>query len=567
MRPHDASDVDVVIAQRRGSAVRARHRGRRRRRERAARSIGRRTATPRRASSREFGPSLVAVTLRESVSASDNGWSAVLWDATARRVARSQRYDVRLVDRIGGGDSFAAGLIYGTAHGRPPDAGAAVRRRRERAEADDPRRLQPRQRRRSRRARRRRRVRTRSTVASDMTFITDDFLLHGRHGAASSTRDVCRAAADPRLSLPSAAGDIADDRRFANLFEIWLEGDHYKWRAMRANGVRRTLLHRRRTAVREIPRLGAHRAAHAAQSALSLDAPRAAALLRHRRPARRTDGAEQSGRAPTRGSPSADLTTRRHPAALPTSTLRLHDRRSGRSARRITTALAASPLATAVYPDVPPGRRAMRAERRARIQSRGSIALGRRADVDRAARPIFSTRSAQRHDDFHAHGCRLSDHGLEQCPAGAVQRRRRGARFSIASRGGARGRSRRGRAVRRLPDAVLRPPRRGARLDQAAAPRRAAQRQHAHAARRSGATPGFDSIGDWPQVKRSAAYLDRPRRANARCRRSSLYNLNPADNYAFATMIGNFQDGSVAGKIQFGSGWWFLDQKEASSGS
>jgi glucuronate isomerase len=41
-----------------------------------------------------------------------------------------------------------------------------------------------------------------------------------------------------------------------------------------------------------------------------------------------------------------------------------------------------------------------------------------------------------------------------------------------------------------------------------------------------------------------------------------LYNVNPSDNYAFATMAGNFQDGSVAGKIQFGSGWWFLDQKE-----
>ena len=42
-----------------------------------------------------------------------------------------------------------------------------------------------------------------------------------------------------------------------------------------------------------------------------------------------------------------------------------------------------------------------------------------------------------------------------------------------------------------------------------------------------------------------------------------LYNLNPADNYTFATMIGNFQDGSVAGKLQFGSAWWFLDQKES----
>jgi glucuronate isomerase len=42
-----------------------------------------------------------------------------------------------------------------------------------------------------------------------------------------------------------------------------------------------------------------------------------------------------------------------------------------------------------------------------------------------------------------------------------------------------------------------------------------------------------------------------------------LYNLNPADNYVFATMIGNFQDGATAGKVQLGSGWWFLDQKEA----
>ena len=45
--------------------------------------------------------------------------------------------------------------------------------------------------------------------------------------------------------------------------------------------------------------------------------------------------------------------------------------------------------------------------------------------------------------------------------------------------------------------------------------------------------------------------------------RTIIYNANPADNYAFATMVGNFQDGSVAGKLQFGSGWWFLDQKEA----
>jgi 2-dehydro-3-deoxygluconokinase len=71
---------------------------------------------------REFGPSMVAITLRESVSASDNGWSAALWDASANTMHRSQRYDVRLVDRIGGGDSFAAGVIYGLVTGRSPEA-------------------------------------------------------------------------------------------------------------------------------------------------------------------------------------------------------------------------------------------------------------------------------------------------------------------------------------------------------------------------------------------------------------------------------------------------------------
>jgi 2-dehydro-3-deoxygluconokinase len=69
---------------------------------------------------RELGPSVIAITLRESLSASDNGWSAVLWDG--QTLHQSQRYVVRLVDRIGGGDSFAGGLIYGLITGRSNDA-------------------------------------------------------------------------------------------------------------------------------------------------------------------------------------------------------------------------------------------------------------------------------------------------------------------------------------------------------------------------------------------------------------------------------------------------------------
>ena len=72
--------------------------------------------------SKDFGVKAVAITLRESISASDNGWSAVFWDAGAGEFHHSQRYDVRIVDRIGGGDSFAAGLIYGLVTGRPAEA-------------------------------------------------------------------------------------------------------------------------------------------------------------------------------------------------------------------------------------------------------------------------------------------------------------------------------------------------------------------------------------------------------------------------------------------------------------
>jgi 2-dehydro-3-deoxygluconokinase len=70
----------------------------------------------------EFGVKQVAITLRESHSASHNGWSAVLYDVTTGAFYESQRYDVTLVDRIGGGDSFAAGFIYGLVSGRTSEA-------------------------------------------------------------------------------------------------------------------------------------------------------------------------------------------------------------------------------------------------------------------------------------------------------------------------------------------------------------------------------------------------------------------------------------------------------------
>src|SRR5213075_1549575 len=80
--------------------------------------------------------------------------------------------------------------------------------------------------------------------------------------------------------------------------------------------------------------------------------------------------------------------------------------------------------------------------------------------------------------------------------------------------------------------------------------------------RQIGPDTGFDSIGDFPQATALGAYLDRLDQENA-LPKTIIYNNNPADNYLFATMIGNFQDGTIPGKVQFGAGWWFLDQREA----
>ena len=76
-----------------------------------------------------------------------------------------------------------------------------------------------------------------------------------------------------------------------------------------------------------------------------------------------------------------------------------------------------------------------------------------------------------------------------------------------------------------------------------------------------GPDTGWDSVGDFSQAKALAKFLDRLDKNN-KLAKTIIYNLNPADNELFATMIGNFNDGSAAGKIQWGSAWWFLDQKD-----
>ena len=76
-----------------------------------------------------------------------------------------------------------------------------------------------------------------------------------------------------------------------------------------------------------------------------------------------------------------------------------------------------------------------------------------------------------------------------------------------------------------------------------------------------GPDTGWDSIGDYSQAEKLSAFLNQLD-SKDKLTKTIIYNLNPADNEVIATMIGNFNDGSVKGKVQFGSGWWFLDQKD-----
>jgi glucuronate isomerase len=76
-----------------------------------------------------------------------------------------------------------------------------------------------------------------------------------------------------------------------------------------------------------------------------------------------------------------------------------------------------------------------------------------------------------------------------------------------------------------------------------------------------GPDTGWDSIGDFSQASALSKFLNKLD-SEDKLAKTIIYNLNPADNELMATMIGNFNDGSVAGKVQYGSGWWFLDQKD-----
>ena len=165
----------------------------------------------------------------------------------------------------------------------------------------------------------------------------------------------------------------------------------------------------------------------------------------------------------------------------------------------------------------------------------------------------------KRHEFFHQAGCRLSDHGLESFYAEEYTGAEINAIF-LKVRSGA---SLNQDEVLKFRSAIL--------FEHAVMDheRGWTQQFHIGALRNNntrmfntyGADGGFDSVGDYLFAIPMSRFLNRLDNAG-KLTKTILYNLNPADNEIMATMIGNFQDDSVPGKIQWGSGWWFLDQKD-----
>ncbi|HUK18529.1 MAG TPA: glucuronate isomerase [Bryobacteraceae bacterium] len=387
-----------------------------------------------------------------------------------------------------------------------------------------------------------------------MPFIHEDFLLHSKtarrlyHQYAEE-----QPILDYHCHLPPQ--DVSANRRFQNLCEIWLEGDHYKWRAMRANGVdekyctgnvpayekflawartvpytlRNPLYHwthlelKRYFGIDELlDESSAARIWERANALLAGDDLRAHGILRR----------FQVRAVCTTDDPTDDLACHK--------------------------AIAASGLATKVFPAFRPDK-ALNVHLPelfqpwiARLEAAANTSIGKFAE--------FVDALKKRHDFFHQMGGRLSDHGMN-CVFGEFAGESEAAAIFD--------RARSGRAATPEEHArfagfmMLEFGRWDAQAGWTKQIHLGARRNNnTRRFRELGPDTGFDSIGDWPQADALGSYLDRLDQENA-LPKMVLYNLNPSDNYVLATMAGNFQDGSVAGKIQFGSGWWFLDQKEA----
>jgi glucuronate isomerase len=381
----------------------------------------------------------------------------------------------------------------------------------------------------------------------------DDFLLETETARALYHE---HAAEEPIIDyhchLPPE--QIAHNHRFRSLTEIWLEGDHYKWRAMRTNGVPEEYCTGKRSDFEKFE-AWAKTVPHTLRNPLyhwtHLELKRTFGIQRllDQRSAREIFD-QATALLATDAFTTQGLLKQSNVLVVcttddPADSLEHHAAHARTEAAEVTR----------LYPTFRP-------DKALAVESPDAFNAWVERLAQTTGKPIWTYDDLmgaleQRHTFFHERGCRLSDHGLETMYA---------AEYSQADVRDAFERARAGQAVLGaealayksavLHELALLDHRRGW-----------VQQFHLGALRNNnsrllsslGPDTGFDSIGDFEVARPLARFLDRLDHTN-QLAKTILYNLNPRDNEVMATMIGNFQDGTVPGKLQFGSAWWFLDQ-------
>jgi glucuronate isomerase len=349
---------------------------------------------------------------------------------------------------------------------------------------------------------------------------------------------------------------VAENHRFTNLAEIWLGGDHYKWRLMRTGGIDEKYItgdasdwEKFEKWSQTVPRTLRNPMYHWTHLELKRPFGISDRLLNPQTAKSIWD--ECNAKLATPEFSARGIMKQMNVVLVcttddPTDTLEYHQTVANDPSFNIQ-----------VLPTYRPDK-GMAVESPKQFNA-WVDKLAQMANVDVKDFNAYLDAFRKRQEFFHQLGCRLSDHGLETLYAEDYTDSEIAAIFNKVRSG----RQLDGEEILKFKSAMLY---HFAVMDHE---KGWTQQIHYGAMRNNntrmfetlGPDTGFDSIGDWPVAKPLSRFLDRLDRTN-QLPKTILYNLNPRDNELIATMLGNFQGGGIAGKIQFGSGWWFLDQMD-----
>jgi glucuronate isomerase len=347
---------------------------------------------------------------------------------------------------------------------------------------------------------------------------------------------------------------IAEDKQFDNITQIWLYGDHYKWRAMRAHGVNEKYITGNASDEEKfmkwaetVPYTMRNPLYH--WTHLELQRYFGVTELLNKDSAKRIYD-HCSALLRTKEYSVRNLLLKMNVKALcttddPIDNLAYHKQ------------IAASGFEIKVLPTFRPDKAMGVDDELLFVEYVNALATS--AGLSIRCLADYKAAIKSRHDFFHEAGCRLSDHGLEHIYAEEFTEEEIELIFERLITGKLISKKEKWQFKSAMLVYF-------AHLDHA---RGWTQQFHLGAIRNNnarllsslGPDTGFDSIGDFEQAKPLSAFLNHLDSTN-QLAKTILYNLNPRDNELLATMTGNFQDGTIVGKMQFGSGWWFLDQKD-----